>query len=301
VTGTGTRVTHDAECPEIAPVTCAEQELPLHLHIQGISLFRLQPRVTIGFGKGFQLGFRLPIDLKRSTIRYELVDGSPYAPPYGNTHHRTETLFGLGDGQVQFGLYGAPPATPLLLGVEVGVVVPTGKTEEDPFELAAREEEHQHLQFGGGTFDPTLSLSLVVRTRPFGLLANGSGRFPLYENPKGYRGSISLDGTVGATFRPASPLQRLQLLLLLHLSHQEPERWRGMVGENSGRNVLGVSLGAVYGITPRLTLHAQVRANVLESAEGAQFAQPVVLSLGVSGLIDLPKPPQAQSGRLGGG
>jgi hypothetical protein len=258
--------------------------------VQGITLVRLQPGFAIGLGKGFQLGFRLPIDIKGSTIRYELLDGAPYSPPYGSIHHRTETLIGLGDAQFEFGLHGAPPGTPILLGLGLGVVLPTGKTEEDPFELAAREKEHQHLQFGGGTVDPTVSLSFVLRTRPFGMLLFGGARVPLYENPKGYRGSISIQGAVGSTFRPSSPADRLQLLLLLHASHQEPERWYGEPGENSGRDTLGVSIGATYSVSPRVTVHAQLLANLLESARGAQFAQPVVLSLGVSGLIDLPKP-----------
>jgi hypothetical protein len=271
-------------------VTCAQQDLPAHRHVQGIGLFRLQPAVTLGLGRGFQVGFRLPIDLKRSTIRYERADGSPYTPPYGDLHHRTEVLIGPGDGQLQLGLVGGVPATPLLLSATIGVVVPTGTTQPNPFELASREEEHQHLQFGGGTFDPTIALSLVIRTRPFGVIVSGSARVPLYENDHGYRGSASFEGTVGSTFRPGAPLDRLQLLLLAHASHQEPERWAGEVGENSGRDGLGVSLGAIYGVTPRLTVHAQLRANVLESAKGAQFKQPVVLSIGISGLIDLPKP-----------
>ncbi len=271
-------------------MTCASEAVPTHRHVQGIGLVRAQPAVTLGLGKGFQVGFRLPVDLKRSTIRYELLDGSPYSPPYGENHHRNETLFGLGDGSVGLGLFGAPPATPLLLGAKLGVVLPTGRTEENPFAPAAREEEHQHLQFGGGTVDPILSLSLVLRTRPFGLVAEGFVRAALYENPKGYRGSLVVEGTVGSTFRPGHPAERLQLLVLLHASHQGAERWNGDVGENSGRDTLGVSLGAIYGITPKLTVHGQLRANVLEVASGAQFAQPVVLTLGVTGLIDLPRP-----------
>lgn len=289
MTGTGTRVSHEAACPDVAPVTCASEALPVHRHLQGIGLLRTQPAATVGLGKGFQIGFRLPMDLKWSTIRYELLDGTPYSPPYGNNHHRNETLFGLGDASIELGLFGAPPATPLLLGAKVGVVLPTRRTEDNPFPVAAREEEHQHLQFGGGTVDPTLSLSLVLRTRPFGLVAEGFARVPLYENPKGYLGSLVVEGTVGSTFRPGHPAARLQLLVLLHASHQGPERWDGDVGENSGREALGVSLGAIYGTTSKLTVHGQLRANFLEVARGAQFAQPVVLTLGVTGLIDLPR------------
>ena len=280
---------HPASCPSIAPRTCATQPIPDHLHDQGITLLRLEPGVTAGLSKGFQVSFHLPVDLKVSTIDYRLEDGSVFDPPYGDVHHRNETLFGLGDARVMARWSGQIPASPLLLGFALGAALPTGKTEEDPFVASSREETHQHLQFGNGTVDPLASILLILTGPDVGLLATANGRFPLYANSKGYRGPRLIDVSVGPTLRLAEPLRAVQLQLTGTFEWASPELWGGLPGENSGMWAVSTRLGLSWNITPQLAIQANLMARLYEQSGGAQISRPVTLTLGVSGFLDLRK------------
>ncbi|HCP45478.1 MAG TPA: hypothetical protein DIU15_05525 [Deltaproteobacteria bacterium] len=248
---------------------------------------RLEPSISAGLGRGFHLGFHLPIDLRRAEIEYLLFDGTPYEPAYGDFHHRNEWLFGLGDARFVAGWTGEPPGSPLIVGGGVGVALPTGRTEEDPFAAAESQEEHQHLQFGNGTVDPLASFRLIVRGETLGMFSSVSGRFPLYANKKGYQGPVQLRGSVGPMLRPPAPLRSLQLLLLAVVSGNWPERWQGELGQNSGLLSAGVHLGLIWNITPQLAVQGAMLANAFQKSRGGQFTRPLTLTFGISGFLDL--------------
>ncbi|MCP4872342.1 MAG: hypothetical protein GY898_26880 [Proteobacteria bacterium] len=249
--------------------------VPEHERGVGLTLLELQPTVSFGLGKGFKVGVDVPFAFKDKLFSYS-IGGQDYEPP--DAVGRL-TNFGLGDIRVRGGLTGKPPGTKLILNASVGVSLPTGKSADEP----------RGLMFGGGTVDPLVSLNLLLRTRPFGLLVGGNARLPLYDNSKGYRGSITIEGTVGTTFSPPRPADKLELLLLVHAVHVEPERWLGSPWLNSGRDVIAMTLGGLLIVAPGLSVNAQLRTNVFEVARGEQFTQPVTLSVGVSGTIDLRK------------
>ena len=250
---------------------------------------RLAPAITAGLGKGFQLSFQLPLDLKDSKINYLLPSGAEYEPPYGNFHHRNETLFGPGDLQLMARWNGAIPGTPLLLGVGLGAAFPTGKTEEDPFAAAALEQDHQHLQFGNGTVDPMAAVLLVLRGRDLGLLALVNGRFPVYANKKGYQGAVSINAAVGPILRLPDPLRSVQLSLLGEFTAISPELWNDQPGENSGLFTAALRMGINWNPIPKLAIQANLLTKVYEHSVGAQFSRPVTLTIGVSGFLDLRK------------
>ena len=56
----------------------------------------------MGYGvkAGLLLSLRVPYDVKDQRIDYRTLDGEPFAPPYGDIHHRTERLDGFGDGEL---------------------------------------------------------------------------------------------------------------------------------------------------------------------------------------------------------
>jgi hypothetical protein len=249
----------------------------------------MEPGVTAGLGKGFQVSFHLPLDLKNSRIDYSLEDGTPYTPPYGNFHHRNETLFGPGDARLMARWTRGIPASPVLLGFGLGAALPTGKTEEDPFAAASREENHQHLQFGGGTVDPLASFTLIVRGPSVGLLTSANARFPVYVNKKGYRGPILINATAGPTLRLPDPLRSVQLSLLGNFEWSSAESWGGVPGENSGMLAASMRMGLTWNVQPKLALQANLQTRVYERSLGAQFTRPVTLTLGVSGFLDLRK------------
>ncbi len=250
---------------------------------------RLQPGVSIGLGKGFQIGLQVPLDLKDSKISYLLMNGEEFDPPYGDFHHRNETLFAPGDTQLMVGWNGTIPGRPILFGFNVGAALPTGKTEEDPFKAVAQEEPHQHLQFGNGTVDPIVAVLFIAGGKELGLLARASGRFPLYANKKGYQGSTAVSVAVGPTLRLPKQARTVQLALYGEFHWLSPELWDGEPGENSGLLAAGLRLGVNWNITPRLAIQANMLARVFEHSFGAQFKRPITLTLGVSGFLNLRK------------
>ncbi len=81
----------------------------------------------------------------------------------GNIHHRTETYRGLSDLMLlatydKQALFRAGDS----LKISAGTTLPTGKTEENPFELGDKGREHLHIQFGTGTFDPLLEANYGI-------------------------------------------------------------------------------------------------------------------------------------------
>jgi len=249
----------------------------------------MEPGVTMGLGKGFQLSFHLPLDLKNTGIEYRLTDGAPYTPPYGNFHHRNETLFGPGDARLMARWTREIPASPVVLGFGLGAALPTGKTEADPFAAASLEEDHQHLQFGGGTVDPLAAFTIIVRSPSIGLLASANTRLPVYANKKGYRGPLQISATVGPTLRLPDPLRSVQLSLLGNFEWSSAESWGGIPGENSGMTAASMRMGLIWNVRPKLAIQAHLQSRVYERSLGAQFSRPVTLTVGVSGFLDLRK------------
>jgi len=262
----------------------------------------MEPRISAGLGKGFLLSLAIPIDLKLARISYSLTDGTPYTPVYGDLHHRDEDLGGLGDIRLQLGAYRMIEGTPLILGARIGLVFPTGKTEDNPFVTLEEGDEHQHLQFGGGTVDPTARVELILRGKrigkrgpKIGLMGRFDGRFPLYENPQGYRGPIQLAAGLGPVLRLPPPVEKLQVMALASASWTSAERWDGEVGENSGLGTVGLGIGLSWNISPKLVLSGMLSLRLFEQAVGAQFNQPVGGTIGISGFFEAPPKKQTES------
>ncbi len=274
------RIQHVAECPEVDPLLCAEQEIPDHLHDQQIDWFRLDPTVNVGLGKGWQVFGEVPVDLRVTRVAYYTLDGAPFDPPYDDIHHRDETRAGLVDGAVGVRRFGG--VGPWVVGGGLGVTLPIGKTEEDPFALTELGLTHQHQQFGSGTFVPTGSVEIVYADARWGALAWGAGRLPLYESGKGYRppGTLTVGG--GPTYRPVVPLQ---VLVSAELVVEGPEWWSGT--PYGGRTALVPGVGVIWGVSDAVVAQVQARVTAWQdsredTAGEGSLVQPVILTLGVS-------------------
>lgn len=141
------------------PILCVAQELPDHLHDLDQSWLRMRLGAGLGLGGGWQVGLELPFDLRAFDVTYTTLDGAPYDPPYDDIHHRDETLLGPADGELTLRRYGRRER--LVAGAWLGLSLPLGRTEEDPFAAAEQGEWHQHTQLGAGLPLALLGASLV--------------------------------------------------------------------------------------------------------------------------------------------
>jgi hypothetical protein len=153
---------HVATCPDVAPKECSQHPIPDHKHLVRLNLYHSE--LTLGFGLSAKtlLLARLPYDIKDQRVRYTTLDGQPFVPPYGDIHHRTETLYGVSDAEL---MMLTTPAPGWLVGA--GLTLPIGKTEPNPIVLGRLGLKHEHIQFGSGTVDPRL---LVDWSHLFGCL-----------------------------------------------------------------------------------------------------------------------------------
>ena len=275
------QIEHVAACPEVSPTDCATQDIPAHMHHQGVQWFRTSMAVNMGLGGGWQLHADVPFDLKLLSIEYTL-DGEPYDPPYAGIHHRNETLFGLTDPTLLVQRYQGLPAD-FILGLALGSSVPLGKTEEDPFALAAQGKEHQHFQRGTGTFVPMGRADVFwmgVRWRAMGWL---NGVLPLYESVHCYKPgrSLSYGATAGYRITP-----KTQVMALTQIQHDGPESWDGDTSNSPGRDLVMGGVGGLHVVKPGLTIQAQVRTTLWQQTRAEyvedQMLQRFLVTFGAS-------------------
>ncbi|HEV8231799.1 MAG TPA: hypothetical protein VGQ75_05585 [Thermoanaerobaculia bacterium] len=216
---------------------CGRIDIPPHRHKIELSLFRTEISVGYGWNEKLLLAMRLPYEIKDQHVSYRTLDGQPFTPPYGDIHHRTETLRGFGDGEVgvSFSL-----AKDWLAGA--GVTIPLGRTEPDPIELGRRGLKHEHIQFGSGTFDPKLSLQW---SRPLGgirIAASVDARIPLYENEHGFKAPATVRWAAGPTVAIGSTGIAAQYAG----QYQSIGKWNGEVDEGTGFHNGGVFLRGTF-------------------------------------------------------
>lgn len=281
-TGTTVRVVHEAGCEDLA--TCSEVPIqPLHHHDQRLTPIeaRLQGEYSISDVWGVEL--QVPLRTVFAQVKYETPDGASYEPLDEGVHHRDEVLFGLGDpwllGRAQFGL------GDIDFILRAGVSLPFGHTEENPFELGDRGEEHQHVQMGTGTFDPIASVDVERRWRRLFLRGYVLGTAALYENHHGFRSPLRTQGGAygGALWEAGTSAEAG-----LELMHETPERWDGDVEQDGslGRTELlaGIGIAQALGHTSLLLAARFPLVRVIRTGEEAAliYRSPFVLTVGVA-------------------
>ena len=283
------RVRSGLRCPEFNAGLCADLDLPDHVRFQSFTGLRWDLGASIGLGKGVQVAVSLPIELKHFTIRHELMDGAAYTVPYSLMVGATGPVVGLGDMSVTGRIAKKVLGQPILLDAAVGVALPTGRISPNPFDPALPATQRQHRQFGNGTVDPLVRLGFVLSWRPVGVIVRGTTRIPLYANKFGYRGQFTLGGSAGIVATLPEPAQTVRLLALVDATHASAARWDGEKALNSGRDAIGLRLGAEWSITPKFVVQAQITSTLIETLQGDQFPTSYAGSVGVSGVIDLKK------------
>jgi hypothetical protein len=167
------------------------------------------------------------------------------------------------------------------LAARGGVSIPLGRTEENPFELGRQRVRHQHIQFGTGTWNPLVGMSVGRHVGSTAVFVSGLARLVTTQNEHGYRAGHRYDVSLVAD-RPLGASWRMQGGF--DVAREQAERWNGIVEEegNLGRTDLLASAALVRQVGAAGALTLQVKVPLLTRAQGAQVDYPVIVSLGWS-------------------
>lgn len=245
-------------------------------HVQDLILSELGVTVAHGLRPNLGLEVQVPIRLVRDRVHYQDLARQPYMPPNPDLHHRNETLIGVADPQAT--IHVAHLGTPWTVAGRIGVSVPLGKTEPNPFELGHLGLWHQHIQFGTGTWDPVLGMAVGRSIGTLEMQLSGLARLTVVENEHSYRAGNRYSFLFGATHKLSESWIADAGLIL---AREEPEKWDGYVEEegNLGRTDLLLSLGAGRGIVSLGAVVLSLQIPLLSETTGEQVKIPVVVSV----------------------
>lgn len=277
-------VTHVESCPDIGPA-CAERPPP-DPYWHHVQLFVAELPLEASFGVTPWLAAELRLPLRVVDVRpsFRALDGTPL-PIDGDIHHRRETLVGLADPWLAARVAGRRGA--LTAGARLGVSLPLGKTEPDPFALGRQGLPHEHVQFGSGTFVPVVGGSVAYAWPRVELAANALALFSLYENRYGYRAPTRLF----AALRLTVPLLTgaLRPFVEADLARETNELWHGAIGDEgpTARTDLLVGGGVRWSFHDPWAADFGFRARAAKLGGGTTLDYPGLVELGLSTAFDL--------------
>lgn len=283
--GTALNVSHTVSCPEIGP-SCAVRDEPAQVHDQRLVIAELRALAELSVRDWLALELQLPVRVAATTITYRLADGTPFTPDVPDLHHRDEVLVGPGDPWLLSRLRWR--AGRFAASLALGLTLPLGRVEQNPFALGRAGFEHQHLQFGAGTVNALSGVDVQVAWSRVTARASAFTQLSLAENLHGFQAGSRLALSAGADVRV---LDALVVGLSVDNLTEWPERWDGVVEQdgNLGRSdvLLGAQVAWALGAT---TLRVSVRVPVFQYffvAEHGQLSYPAIVTLGVERRFDL--------------
>ncbi|HEY2090810.1 MAG TPA: hypothetical protein VGJ81_02890 [Thermoanaerobaculia bacterium] len=254
--------------------------IPDHEHHVRLALFHAEVDAAYGVRDGVGVSLRLPYDVKDQHVRYTTLDGQPFIPPYGDIHHRTETLYGKSDADL---LLLWAPATP---GASrwrfgFGTTLPLGHTVPDPVRLGLEGKTHEHLQFGSGVYAPEAEIawSRPFRTAIASVLLQAT--VPLTTNEHGFRAPKNFRWTAGPSFAAG----RGTIGLSAAGQYQTIGRWHGALDEGTGFSNGGLRLQLAYpllGTTVTSSVYRELYSHGLNASEDETFSQGTTFALTIS-------------------
>ncbi|MEM7387851.1 MAG: hypothetical protein AAF514_23195 [Verrucomicrobiota bacterium] len=246
-----------------------------HRHEVELDIHRYEVSLSRTFGNGWDAVVRFPWMVKDQTAKVVLPsDASDFdrdaARRNGFIHHRTDTYEGFSDLEIAFGKrFENVLIDQDQLRLSLGVTLPVGNTEEDPWALGDAGLEHLHIQFGNGTFDPLLEAFYRLSINDdLGVSLFAKARLPFYHNSKGYRGAPEL------TFSPRVSWtlnRKVSVSGSLNFSCFGYSDWRETGrDQNSGLFALYAGVGGSYRFSDQLTGNAAVQFPLATKIYGSE-------------------------------
>ena len=244
------------------------------MHRQRISLWDARLGVDATLSRRLGVALSLPLRLLRTSIRYLEDDSGAQVDIAGaGIHHRDETLTGLGDAELS-------ARVPWRLGAwrlepRVGLTLPTGRIEANPFD--DDDERHQHVQFGTGTWNPVLAVDAEYAATKWHAGGYASATLMLKENALGYRAGHRFSGglAVGTGFGLAG----WDFSAALDVQAELAERWDGIVHTddgNQGRLDVLAGVGVSWSFRKDWFASASVKLPAYTYVVGGQLDYPAI-------------------------
>ncbi|MFO0614525.1 MAG: hypothetical protein U0414_18210 [Polyangiaceae bacterium] len=223
-------MSHVEGCPDLGPA-CASPSPPApywHYVDELIAETALGARLAVT--NAFAIETRWALRVVDVNPTYAELDGTPKIVP-GEIHHHDETLVDVTDPW--FVAVFSAATSGFVSTARLGLSLPIGRTEDDPYALGAQGKSHEHIQAGTGTVLPILGFDLAYTFArrsvvPITLGVGGTALFSLYANEKGYRAPTRFD--VGLPISASFLEGRLTPTIALRLAHDGEEYWHGEVG-----------------------------------------------------------------------
>jgi hypothetical protein len=223
------------------------------------------------------LSLLLPYDSKAQTVRYSTLNGTPYLPPYGDIHHRTETLRGIADGELLL-LWAPAAGGPSEWRLGIGATLPLGTTVADPIDLGRRGVKHEHLQFGSGVIAPQFEAAWSRRFNTVTGTALVQATIPVTTNSHGFRAPRSYRWSLGPSFDTGT----ISVALKAAGQYQTIGRWNGEIDEGTGFSNAGLRLQLSVpwrSLTIEPSVYRELYSHGLHDQS---FSQGTTLALGIS-------------------
>jgi hypothetical protein len=274
---------HLATCPDLGPECKGSPPPTPYYHHVGLFTSEISLDASYGLTPWLAAEVRFALRIVDTKPTYSELDGRPKLVP-NDIHHHDATLAGPADPWLvlRFGAARGKFTTAARLGVSL----PLGRTQPNPYALAEEGKWHEHTQFGAGTFLPIIGLGLSYAFDPVELSASGLALFSLYENGYGYRAPSSFFFSVRATmpFRSGT----LRPYLAADLPHQTDELWSGAIGAEgpTARTELLLGAGVSWEFRAPWSVDLGLRAKVASFTDAATFKYPGLLQLGIGTHFD---------------
>jgi len=280
----GASVSHVAECPDLGP-ECDDPAPPVpYYHHVDLVMSDLSVDGSYGITPWLAAELRFTVRVVDTAPTYSELDGRPKLVP-DDIHHHDRTLVGPTDPWLSLRFAGATGG--LITSARLGVTVPLGRIEPDPYALGARGAWHEHIQHGTGTFVPLVGLGLSYALDPVDIAASAMGFFNLYENRHGFRAPSRYFASLRVTAKLLEG--KLRPYVEVDMPHETQELWSGhpgMEGSNVRTDILAGG-GVGWTFMDPWALELGVLARVAKLTEGATLDYPGVVQLGLSTRFDL--------------
>jgi hypothetical protein len=255
-------------------------------HIQDFLMEEFRLHVSYRILERLEVQTSLPIRHTMIEAGFSDANGDPL-PGFVSIHHRTETLFGIGDMGIELSYAALMPSAdlPLSVTVRLGATLPTGDIEPDPFKAGAMGQQHQHIFFGTGTVNPMFGLDLSYNLGPLRLHSATRAEVPVTQNREGYKAPTTLSSDVFAVID--TPVDGFYPIAGMGVFRQWRAHWGDQPAKNSGRTDVLLSAGISW--ESATGLHASILAKVPVAieTEGGQLKIPVLLQATLGGYFNL--------------